>query len=593
MFSLMGLVANYYLNSEMVSAQETSLRVNEEWAMHRGTLADYRRLGRDIFDAANQIFESQNSTAQRAEVNQALAEFAQDARVMRESIVASATPSIGETMLPKIALVEGSMHKMAAMAEEAFRFFDEGNSSQARLRAAAVEAERRILTENINAMASAITAIQQANFERQTGTLEELRARQVLVGIVILFTIGAIIACGVLEARAARDRMSKLERTAKSLRMSEAKLANIFKMAPEGIFAVDETGCISMFSNGAEAMFGYRAEEVIGRDLECLIPERYRAAHRNYFQAFVAAPSASRKMGSGMEVIGLRKDGTEFPMEAALAKVEMPDGVICTAIVRDLTRAKAMYDALQNAKRQAEEASKAKSNFIANMSHELRTPLNAILGFSELLQSETFAAKRVEYSNAIHGSGRHLLDLINDILDLSKVEAGRWSLHETIIDFRLLALECVEVMASNAKAAHINLVSDIPRHLPPISGDKRALKQILLNLVSNAIKYTRAGGDVTVFVRLEKNGELSFGVKDSGVGIAEDDQKFVFDRFGQGRHDTVRADKGTGLGLPIVKGLALAHGGRVALKSQVNVGTCVTVFLPAVRVQPETAQAVA
>lgn len=252
--------------------------------------------------------------------------------------------------------------------------------------------------------------------------------------------------------------------------------------------------------------------------------------------------------------------------------------------IKDISDEKSIREQLTAAKQQAEEASKAKSNFIANMSHELRTPLNAILGFSEMLQSEVFSENRVEYSGLIHRSAQHLLGLINDILDLSKIEAGRWMLNETTVDFRRLVTEQVEMMTSKTMAAHIAMMSDIPNELPEIRGDERALKQILLNLISNSVKYTRAYGTITVFAELKENGELAFGVKDTGVGISEADQRQIFDRFGQGRHDALTADRGTGLGLPIVQGLARSHGGRVHLQSQVDVGTCVTVFLPADRV---------
>jgi two-component system, cell cycle sensor histidine kinase PleC len=259
-------------------------------------------------------------------------------------------------------------------------------------------------------------------------------------------------------------------------------------------------------------------------------------------------------------------------------------GGLLTRLWRAEVRQEQLVLQLLNAKSAAEEASKAKTNFIANMSHELRTPLNAILGFSEMLRSEKFAIKRTEYARLIHGSGQHLLSLISDILDLSKLEAGRLVLRDTVVDFGLLVSECVKVMGSNAKTAHVALVSDVPKYIPRINGDERALKQILFNLVSNAIKYTRVGGNVTVFVRLEETGDFAFGVRDNGIGIADDEQKLVFDRFGQGRHDVVREARGAGLGLPIVKGLVLAHGGRVLLQSKVDVGTCVTVFLPASRV---------
>lgn len=231
----------------------------------------------------------------------------------------------------------------------------------------------------------------------------------------------------------------------------------------------------------------------------------------------------------------------------------------------------------------AEGASRAKSEFLANMSHELRTPLNAILGFSEMLRGESFIGRRAEYAELIHQSGHHLLTLINDILDLAKIEAGRIVLKESTVDLRKLAKECAELMQPKAAEGRVAVSVDATAGLPHLWADPRALKQMLLNLVSNAIKFTPADGRVRIFARMTALGEIALGVEDSGVGIAPADQARVFENFGQGRHDAISADKGTGLGLPIVKGLVKAHGGRIALESSVGRGTCVTVFLPAER----------
>jgi two-component system cell cycle sensor histidine kinase PleC len=245
--------------------------------------------------------------------------------------------------------------------------------------------------------------------------------------------------------------------------------------------------------------------------------------------------------------------------------------------------------ASENALERAEAASRAKSQFLANMSHELRTPLNAILGFSEMIYTGTAGAnvgKHFEYAQIIHQSGHHLLTLINDILDLAKIEAGGFQLRETLVDLRGLIEECVKLLAAKAQEGRLALGVDLPATLDPVRADERALKQILLNLLSNAVKFTPPFGRVVVFGGIEPNGDLAFGVIDTGVGIAEEDRIRVFQNFGQGRHDVVLVDKGTGLGLPIVKGLIEAHGGSVMLASRVGEGTCVTVTLPASRVCP-------
>jgi two-component system cell cycle sensor histidine kinase PleC len=239
------------------------------------------------------------------------------------------------------------------------------------------------------------------------------------------------------------------------------------------------------------------------------------------------------------------------------------------------------------AREHAEGASRAKSEFLANMSHELRTPLNAILGFSEMITSRVFAGapeKQYEYAGLIHSSGYHLLTLINDILDLAKIEAGSWALHETEADLQPLIVETCAMMSAKAEAGGCTIGTALPAGLPYLLCDERAIKQVLLNLTSNAVKFTPAGGQISLFACVEPGGELAFGVSDTGVGIAPEDQARVFENFGQGRHDVVTADKGTGLGLPIVKGLVEAHGGHIALSSELGEGTTVTVRLPAHRV---------
>jgi two-component system cell cycle sensor histidine kinase PleC len=236
---------------------------------------------------------------------------------------------------------------------------------------------------------------------------------------------------------------------------------------------------------------------------------------------------------------------------------------------------------------QAEAANRAKSQFLANMSHELRTPLNAILGFSEIISSRIFTTdeeRTVEYANLIHGSGKHLLALINDILDLAKIEAGRWQLQEAELSLHAVASDALQQVMWRAQNDKIVLENTVDPALETVFADERSIKQILLNLLSNAVKFTPENGSVKVFARRQADGGMMVGVTDTGIGIAPEDQAKVFDSFGQGKHDVAIADKGTGLGLTIVKGLAEAHGGSVHLKSEVGVGTTVTLRLPAARV---------
>jgi two-component system cell cycle sensor histidine kinase PleC len=255
------------------------------------------------------------------------------------------------------------------------------------------------------------------------------------------------------------------------------------------------------------------------------------------------------------------------------------------ALIAELETAKAMSD---EARHRAEEANLAKSRFLASMSHELRTPLNAILGFSEVMGSEVLGPMTnhtyKDYAHDIHSSGQHLLTLINEILDLSRIEAGRYQLNEEALSLTLVVEDCCHMMTLKARGKDIRIVEEFEKSMPRLFADERAVRQITLNLLSNAVKFTSTGGEIRVRVGWTAGGGQYLSVKDNGPGIAEDEIPVVLSAFGQGSIAIKSAEQGTGLGLPIVQGLTQLHGGSFDIRSKLREGTEVVVVFPASRV---------
>jgi two-component system cell cycle sensor histidine kinase PleC len=255
------------------------------------------------------------------------------------------------------------------------------------------------------------------------------------------------------------------------------------------------------------------------------------------------------------------------------------------ALIAELEQSKAISD---EARLRAEEANHAKSRFLATMSHELRTPLNAILGFSEIMRTEILGPHAnptyKEYANDIHQSGQHLLNLISEILDISRIEAGRYELREAPVNLPEVVEDCHRLMRLRAENKRLKIVESFEAYLPQLWADERAIRQICLNLLSNAIKFTPAGGTITLKVGRTPTGGQFLSVKDTGPGIPENEIPRVLSSFGQGSLAHQTAEGGTGLGLPITKGLTELHDGTFELKSKLRYGTEVVIAFPKKRV---------
>ncbi|HYM01679.1 MAG TPA: ATP-binding protein [Stellaceae bacterium] len=271
-------------------------------------------------------------------------------------------------------------------------------------------------------------------------------------------------------------------------------------------------------------------------------------------------------------------------------------GVVLVATLLQFLRQRereANIDALRAAKEEAEMASRSKSEFLANMSHELRTPLNAVIGFSDILAGEKFGslgnARYVDYAKDIRDCGKHLLSLINDVLEMSKIEYGQLALTEELVDLHGVIDTCLRLIHQRAEDAGVMLAVDVPPDLPPLQADTRRLKQILLNLLSNSVKFTQPGGKVSIRAAAGADG-ISLVVEDTGIGIAPHDLETALRPFGQIDSGLARKYQGTGLGLPLAKAMVELHGGAFAITSAPGRGTTVTILLPAARLRANAAQ---
>ena len=363
------------------------------------------------------------------------------------------------------------------------------------------------------------------------------------------------------------------------------ELRAILDTATDGVLILDSSARVLSGNRSAQALFGYDAGELGALSLsDLLVPESHRLVLEHLER--LSRRDGVDSLGAGHEAIGRVRQGGLVPLHITIGRIE--DGEKLCAVLRDITAWKRSEEELINAKRAAEKASTAKSEFLAKISHEIRTPLNAIIGFSEVMMDERFGPigneRYRQYLKDIHASGGHLISLLNDLLDLSKIEAGKLELTFVSVNLNDLVQQCVAIMQQQANRERVIIRTALHDNLPQIIADARAMRQILLNLLSNSIKFTGAGGQVIISTAQTDDHEVVLRVRDTGSGMSEKELQIALEPFRQVPTVTHWDAGGTGLGLPITKALAEANQAYFRITSQVDDGTLAEVIFPATRV---------
>jgi PAS domain S-box-containing protein len=383
------------------------------------------------------------------------------------------------------------------------------------------------------------------------------------------------------RARRLEREIAERQRMEEALRESEGKYRHIINAAADAIISLDEHGLVCEFNAAAEQMFGFTKAELLGRPLTPIMPPHLRHAHTAGLQRYLTTGQRHLPHWHNVELPGYTRDGREFPLEVSFSLLEAGDKKFLTGVLRDITERKRVERELRQARETAEAATRAKSVFLANMSHELRTPMNAIIGFTRLVMrrsQEVLPPRQYENLGKILMSAEHLLTLINDILDLSKIEAGRMEVHAVSFRLETLVDVCLHTLEPLVQNTPIRLVKEIDATLPLLTTDQDKVQQILMNLLGNAVKFTTAG-TIAISAR-HHNGEITMAVRDTGIGIPTAALEHIFEEFRQVDSSITRQYGGTGLGLSISRRLAQLLGGDITVQSTFGSGSTFTMTLP-------------
>jgi PAS domain S-box-containing protein len=385
-----------------------------------------------------------------------------------------------------------------------------------------------------------------------------------------------------------KPRLKLMEMDLRAREVEARELHGILDTATDGIVVLDDTGHILAINRSAEALLGYEQTDVLGASFTVLLAGESHATALDYLDGLKSNGVAS-VLNDGRDVLGRERNGGLVPMFMTLGRVGQGANAKFCAVLRDVTHWKKAECELRDARQEAERANEQKSNFLAKISHEIRTPLNAILGFTEVIWQERFGPigneRYKEYLKDIHASGSLVMSLVNDLLDLSKIEAGKLDLSFVSVNANAILQDCVALIQPQATKERVIIRVSLAPRLPNIVADERSLRQILINLLSNAVKFNEPGGQVIVSTALTDAGHAVIRIRDTGIGMNEGDVERALEPFRQ--LETSRKNHGTGLGLPLTKAMVEANRASFTIKSKRGEGTLAEVTFPPTRVLAE------
>jgi protein-histidine pros-kinase len=391
----------------------------------------------------------------------------------------------------------------------------------------------------------------------------------------------ALLERSIRYAIAQAHTLDELRRQQDELRTSELRFRSVVQSASDAIILADDHARVLSWNQAAEVIFGYRDDEIAGQSLEILIPESYREQHLAGIERF-RITGRSQLVGKTVELEALRKDGTVFPVELSLASWTSGDGAYFTGIIRDITERRRAEE-MRRAKEAAEEASRAKSSFVARMSHELRTPLHAIIGFTNLLlqnKADNLTPPDIDFLERILVNAKDQLQLINTILDLSKVEAGRLDVNVAPTNVGSVVREVVKQLEGQGRNKNVNIEMRIPENMNPVVTDANKLKQVLINLIDNAVKFTEEGTvTVEVLVSPIDFQPMRMDIVDTGIGIPPDRLEDIFEPFHRIQTGSSPRSGGTGLGLSICRSLCDLLSYQLQVQSAPGKGSTFSIVL--------------
>ena len=366
--------------------------------------------------------------------------------------------------------------------------------------------------------------------------------------------------------------------TADAQRLTQFLLADIIGISADAIICIDAEQNITLFNDGAERIFGWAAEEIMGKSLDLLLPDRARGIHAKHVERFGKSSDRARKMGQRQEISGIRKNGEEFPAEAAIAKVHMGDTVVFSVVLRDITEQMELHKRLQRAVR-------ARDDTVGVVAHDLRNPVSAVKMLASAVLNratdEELTAESAEQVRLIRDAALQMDRLIQDLLDITRVETGSLGISPQPVTTVALLEGALRTLRPLVEEARLSLKEDLPSSLPQVHADPERIGQVLSNLIGNAIKFTPPGGQITVSAAEDRD-KVRVSVRDTGNGIVAEQLPHIFDRFWQAPQPAIRS-RGAGLGLPIARGIVTAHGGDIWVESAVGKGAIFHFTLPIAR----------